>query len=222
MICVTQKLICIESEYWRCSNFNGWPSIRFVFSCASLKSLCWFPLKITCAVLQIQQMPMWLNKLQTTNWRCSPSLITHTVVWIQVSTPHQPTITRPNNTSPFLLFDSVIASCKSQVVSCNSVLASSRNNYSDTSSTSTLRFYTSGYMSSGSTYFELLRSAEAWVFAEGTVEVVYSELLVQILTCDPMIQWCQNSLDNKCSYSYHFIIIIYLSNVLWRVTSVLA
>ena len=40
-----------------------------------------------------------------------------------------------------------------------------------------LRFYTSGFMSTGSNYFDILTHAEAWVFEEGSVEVCYDKLL---------------------------------------------
>lgn len=40
-----------------------------------------------------------------------------------------------------------------------------------------LRFYATGFLSSGSNYFDLLRSAEKWILAEGRVKVIYGQPL---------------------------------------------
>ena len=66
---------------------------------------------------------------------------------------------------------------------------------------SLLRFYSTGFLSIGSNYFDLLKAAERWIMAEGTVKVIFEPFLAPICVWARARDKCHDHSDRCSRYS---------------------
>ena len=66
---------------------------------------------------------------------------------------------------------------------------------------SLLRFYSTGLLSIGSNYFDLLKAAERWIMAEGTVKVIFEPFLAPICVWARARDKCHDHSDRCSRYS---------------------